>query len=41
CCQPVNLTVAAHFTRRGGLDTNPCRSNLIDAPIDSIRYIRQ
>lgn len=25
-CEPVSLTVGAHFTRRGGLDINPVRS---------------
>ncbi len=40
-CQPQALTVSAHYTRRGGLDTNPCRSTEPEIPIDSTRFFRQ
>lgn len=40
-CQPQELTVRAHYTRRGGLDTNPCRSTNPQVPINSERLIRQ
>lgn len=40
-CQPQDLTVMGHFTRRGGLDTNPCRSTNEQAPINSTRFLRQ
>lgn len=40
-CNPKSLTVIAHYTRRGGLDTNPCRSTEDNPPIDSSRLIRQ
>lgn len=40
-CQPQMLTVSAHYTRRGGLDTNPCRSTNPQVPIDSTRFFRQ
>lgn len=32
CCQPTNLTVYARYTRRGGLDINPFRTNFEEAP---------
>ena len=41
-CEPLELTVYGRYTRRGGLDINPCRSS---KPIDHtpyhIRLIRQ
>lgn len=40
-CQPQELTVSAHYTRRGGLDTNPCRSTNPEVPINSTRFFRQ
>ena len=39
-CQPTELTVYARYTRRGGLDINPFRSNCT-SKIDNIRLIRQ
>ena len=39
-CQPDKLTVYARYTRRGGLDINPFRSNWQSAPTN-IRLIRQ
>lgn len=40
-CKPQALTVFAHFTRRGGLDINPCRSTNPEVPVDSTRFFRQ
>lgn len=40
-CRPQELTVSAHYTRRGGLDTNPCRSTNPEVPINSTRFFRQ
>jgi 7-cyano-7-deazaguanine reductase len=40
CCQPEKLTVYARFTRRGGLDINPFRSNFADVP-ENVRTFRQ
>jgi 7-cyano-7-deazaguanine reductase len=39
-CQPSQLTVYARFTRRGGLDINPFRSNF-EASYGNLRLIRQ
>ena len=39
-CQPEKLTVYARYTRRGGLDINPFRSNF-ESQIDNIRLARQ
>jgi len=39
-CQPENLTVYARYTRRGGLDINPFRSNWEIIP-QNLRLIRQ
>lgn len=39
-CQPEKLTVYARYTRRGGLDINPFRSNFEPAP-DNARLPRQ
>jgi 7-cyano-7-deazaguanine reductase len=39
-CQPNKLTVYARYTKRGGLDINPFRSNF-EAPYDNIRWVRQ
>ncbi|NCB57699.1 MAG: NADPH-dependent 7-cyano-7-deazaguanine reductase QueF [Gammaproteobacteria bacterium] len=39
-CQPEKLTVYARYTRRGGLDINPFRSNWETAPAN-MRLIRQ
>lgn len=40
-CHPQALTVTARFTRRGGLDINPCRSTDPKVPVDSTRFFRQ
>ncbi len=41
-CRPEKLTLSAHYTRRGGLDINPFRSNFEDqSPTDSLRLWRQ
>lgn len=39
-CQPIELTVYARYTRRGGLDINPWRSNCVNN-MDNIRLSRQ
>ena len=39
-CKPQKLTVYARYTRRGGLDINPFRSNFEATPINS-RQLRQ
>jgi len=39
-CKPEQLTVYARYTRRGGLDINPFRTNC-GAKVDNIRLIRQ
>ncbi|MFZ5723884.1 MAG: NADPH-dependent 7-cyano-7-deazaguanine reductase QueF [Pseudomonadota bacterium] len=39
-CEPKGLTVYARFTRRGGIDINPFRSNFED-PLPNIRLWRQ
>ena len=39
-CWPEALTVYARFTRRGGLDINPFRSNFEDPP-ENLRLLRQ
>jgi hypothetical protein len=36
-CAPEQLTVYARYTRRGGLDINPWRSNAEQAPLDNTR----
>ena len=38
--QTEKLTVLARYTRRGGLDINPIRSNF-ETSADNIRLIRQ
>ncbi|BBF86788.1 NADPH dependent preQ0 reductase [Aquitalea magnusonii] len=40
-CAPQQLTVYARYTRRGGLDINPWRSNAEQAPLDNTRTARQ
>ncbi|QXC56821.1 NADPH-dependent 7-cyano-7-deazaguanine reductase QueF [Vibrio mimicus] len=40
-CQPKTLTVYARYTRRGGLDINPFRSNCHSAPEHNQRMARQ
>jgi len=41
-CQPGSLTVYARYTRRGGLDINPWRSNDPQAKIPvNLRSARQ
>ncbi|MCF6807127.1 NADPH-dependent 7-cyano-7-deazaguanine reductase QueF [Thiotrichales bacterium 19S9-12] len=41
-CQPKQLLVYARYTRRGGLDINPLRSNVaIDEKLKSLRLNRQ
>ncbi len=39
-CQPESLTVSAHYTRRGGIDINPIRSDGDDEP-ENLRVWRQ
>ncbi len=39
-CRPKALTVFARYTRRGGLDINPFRSNF-EKPYPNLRHIRQ
>ena len=39
-CQPTSLTVLARYTRRGGLDINPFRSNF-ESPYTNLRLVRQ
>ncbi len=39
-CQPRKLTVYARYTRRGGLDINPYRSNF-DYEVENLRLARQ
>jgi 7-cyano-7-deazaguanine reductase len=40
-CQPTQLTVYARYTRRGGLDINPYRTNSPQALPVNIRTARQ
>jgi 7-cyano-7-deazaguanine reductase len=40
-CQPEKLTVYARYTRRGGLDINPFRSNFESTPSINDRLARQ
>ncbi|NVK21049.1 MAG: NADPH-dependent 7-cyano-7-deazaguanine reductase QueF [Kangiellaceae bacterium] len=40
-CQPQELTVYARYTRRGGLDINPFRTNVTDKQAQNIRLSRQ
>jgi 7-cyano-7-deazaguanine reductase len=40
-CAPERLTVYARFTRRGGIDINPFRSNWETAPIENVCGPRQ
>ncbi len=41
-CNPIELTVYARYTRRGGLDINPFRTTLKKLPvINNIRLVRQ
>lgn len=40
-CQPSTLTVYARYTRRGGLDINPYRSNVHTQPSHNQRMARQ
>ena len=40
-CQPSELTVFARYTRRGGLDINPYRSNIRAQPNHNQRMARQ
>jgi 7-cyano-7-deazaguanine reductase len=40
-CSPARLTVHARFTRRGGLDINPFRSNFESTPFPLLRTPRQ
>jgi 7-cyano-7-deazaguanine reductase len=40
-CQPESLTVYARYTRRGGLDINPYRSNVDAQPNHNQRMARQ
>lgn len=40
-CQPEELTVYARYTRRGGLDINPFRTNVQGKQAENIRLSRQ
>jgi len=40
-CEPNKLAVYARYTRRGGLDINPWRSNFSSAPPRNLRTARQ
>ncbi|QDQ39309.1 NADPH-dependent 7-cyano-7-deazaguanine reductase QueF [Legionella geestiana] len=41
-CKPQVLTVTGFYTRRGGLDINPCRSTEpAFQPVDTLRLVRQ
>ncbi|WP_251357961.1 NADPH-dependent 7-cyano-7-deazaguanine reductase QueF [Kangiella sp. TOML190] len=40
-CQPQQLSVYARYTRRGGLDINPFRTNVAARKVDNIRLSRQ
>ena len=40
-CRPERLTVYARYTRRGGIDINPFRTNCGDAPPSNRRTARQ
>ncbi|WP_019938517.1 NADPH-dependent 7-cyano-7-deazaguanine reductase QueF [Bordetella sp. FB-8] len=40
-CAPAELTVYARYTRRGGLDINPWRSNAPGVRVDATRTARQ
>jgi 7-cyano-7-deazaguanine reductase len=40
-CKPLELTVCARYTRRGGIDINPMRTNAKSALLDNLRLIRQ
>jgi 7-cyano-7-deazaguanine reductase len=40
-CKPTKLAVYARYTRRGGLDINPWRSNFSGAPPRNLRTARQ
>ncbi len=39
-CKPTHLTVYARYTKRGGLDINPFRSNF-ESPPANLRHVRQ
>jgi len=39
-CRPERLTVYARYTRRGGLDINPFRSNF-ENTVENLRLARQ
>ena len=40
-CEPQKLSVYARYTRRGGLDINPWRSNFSEARPENLRLARQ
>ena len=41
-CHPIELSVYARYTRRGGLDINPFRTNIKELPkIRNLRLVRQ
>jgi 7-cyano-7-deazaguanine reductase len=40
-CKPQKLAVYARYTRRGGLDINPWRSNFTSRPPPNLRNARQ
>jgi 7-cyano-7-deazaguanine reductase len=40
-CKPTKLAVYARYTRRGGLDINPWRTNFSGPPPRNLRTARQ
>lgn len=40
-CQPMRLSVYARYTRRGGLDINPWRTNFTASLPENVRHMRQ
>ncbi len=40
-CKPIKLTVYARYTRRGGLDINPLRTNVDGVLLPDVRLVRQ
>lgn len=40
-CNPKNLTIYARYTRRGGIDINPLRTNQKNLQIENLRLARQ
>jgi len=40
-CKPNELTIYARYTRRGGIDINPFRTNVKDKKVINLRLVRQ